>query len=224
MVQRSGRASQALTRLVLEAKGRACQVGLPGCTKAATTRDHIIPVAQGGTASLDNLRPACRPCNSKRGNRNRGQRIHIVMGPPAGGKSSYIREHAGPLDVVIDLDKIAGAIMAGDPDGHAYPDHIRHIAIGMRETAIARATRLRERVHVWVIHSVPTPDRVGEYRAHGWDLITCDPGRAEVLRRAAADARPSGAYGAIDRWYEQQSVPQAGEHSTELISAPSRAW
>lgn len=33
----------------------------------ATTADHYMPVQHGGTDDLDNLRPACWPCNhSKR--------------------------------------------------------------------------------------------------------------------------------------------------------------
>ena len=32
------------------------------------TRDHIIPKSLGGNNEVDNLRPACEPCNRKRGN------------------------------------------------------------------------------------------------------------------------------------------------------------
>jgi len=38
------------------------------CLKApATTLDHVIPLHRGGTNDWDNLRPACRSCNSRRG-------------------------------------------------------------------------------------------------------------------------------------------------------------
>lgn len=33
------------------------------------TRDHIIPKSLGGTDDNENLRPACSPCNAKRGNK-----------------------------------------------------------------------------------------------------------------------------------------------------------
>jgi 5-methylcytosine-specific restriction endonuclease McrA len=33
------------------------------CGDAATERDHIVPLARGGTHTLDNLVPACGPCN-----------------------------------------------------------------------------------------------------------------------------------------------------------------
>jgi hypothetical protein len=32
------------------------------------TRDHIVPVSLGGVDDVANLRPACAPCNSSRGN------------------------------------------------------------------------------------------------------------------------------------------------------------
>lgn len=31
------------------------------------TRDHIVPLIEGGTNSIDNIVPACRPCNARKG-------------------------------------------------------------------------------------------------------------------------------------------------------------
>ena len=41
------------------------------CGAPATEADHIIPVLHGGGHGLDNLAPACKKCNSTRGNRTR---------------------------------------------------------------------------------------------------------------------------------------------------------
>ena len=41
------------------------------CGQPATEADHIIPVLHGGGHNLDNLTPACKKCNSTRGNRTR---------------------------------------------------------------------------------------------------------------------------------------------------------
>ncbi|MFJ4974903.1 HNH endonuclease signature motif containing protein [Streptomyces coeruleorubidus] len=38
-------------------------------SRPATTADHIIPLSLGGSNESSNLRPACGPCNSSRGNR-----------------------------------------------------------------------------------------------------------------------------------------------------------
>lgn len=40
------------------------------CGAPATTIDHILPVTKGGTGELANLAPACRSCNSAKGNRS----------------------------------------------------------------------------------------------------------------------------------------------------------
>ncbi|WP_408056991.1 HNH endonuclease [Streptomyces changanensis] len=38
-------------------------------SRPATTADHIVPLSRGGTNDIENLRPACGPCNFSRGNR-----------------------------------------------------------------------------------------------------------------------------------------------------------
>lgn len=52
-----------ITKTVLDLMGTVCWV----CGRdIATTADHIKPRGQGGTDALDNLRPACVSCNSRR--------------------------------------------------------------------------------------------------------------------------------------------------------------
>ena len=215
--RRGGRASAELTRQCLEYYGRECWLQLPGCTRVATTKDHVIPYAAGGTDALDNLRPACQPCNSKRQDRKHGALVRIITGPPAAGKTTYVQEHAYPGDVVIDLDALAQALM---PPGTTSqpPQHIRHVAIGARKAAIARATRLKENVGIWIIHSLPTPDQLQEYKQMGWQVITIDPGE-QVIRQRIADAHNGTAHGIADRWYNHSQL----EHQN-AIAAPSRDW
>lgn len=44
-------------------KGKACCF----CGQPAQSVDHLIPKSQGGKNSLDNMIPACKPCNSAKG-------------------------------------------------------------------------------------------------------------------------------------------------------------
>lgn len=200
---RSGRASLAITRQVIAVYGDTCHLcGRPG----ATTRDHIIPYSHGGTDDLANLRPAHRSCNSRRGNKalnGHGMHIHVVIGPPAAGKTTYVAEHAkGIGDIVIDLDVIARALMPVmlDDRTHVYPKHTRHVAIGARAAAIDRATRLTTGTHLWIIHAIPSADDMDTYRMLRYDIITIDPGRPIVEARVRND-RPTWMHQGVAKWY-----------------------
>ena len=52
--------------LALERARYRCEIRIEGtCTYHATQADHIVPVIQGGTHALSNLRAACEPCHRK---------------------------------------------------------------------------------------------------------------------------------------------------------------
>lgn len=52
------------SRAVLLTQGRCCWI----CGERATTADHVVPRSKGGDDDPANLRPACRKCNTARGN------------------------------------------------------------------------------------------------------------------------------------------------------------
>ena len=41
----------------------------PRKLKSVITRDHIVPLARGGSNAVDNIQPLCYSCNSKKGHR-----------------------------------------------------------------------------------------------------------------------------------------------------------
>jgi predicted kinase len=204
MGSRGGRASQAMTALVLETYGHECHLRLKGCTRQATTKDHVIPYSHGGLDQLENYRPACKHCNSRRGNRvmnGYGASVVVLIGPPAAGKSTYLAEHAKPSDIQVDMDAIARALMPVPPDStHLYPEHVRHVAIKARAAAVHHATRLRERCTVWLIHAIPKPDDLADYKRMGWQVITIDPGR-DVVESRVRTMRPQIMQQQVARWY-----------------------
>lgn len=59
-----------------------CQIRLPGCTGAASQADHIIPVSEGGTHDVSNLRAACKSCHQKT-TAQQGRGYRRRPGPPA---------------------------------------------------------------------------------------------------------------------------------------------
>lgn len=60
----NGQAQTNRDRVLAKNGGRCVYCGDP-----ADTIDHVIPKSKGGTDDLDNLVPACRDCNSRKGNR-----------------------------------------------------------------------------------------------------------------------------------------------------------
>ncbi|MBS2540128.1 HNH endonuclease [Catenulispora sp. NF23] len=78
-------------KVIRNARGR-CEIGGPRCTGRATTADHIIPLAYGGTHDRRNLRAECLPCNCGRGRRTR--RIPEAEFTPALHDAPCIQCHA----------------------------------------------------------------------------------------------------------------------------------
>jgi hypothetical protein len=52
---------------VFERDGWRCWCCSTELDENTATVDHLIPVAAGGPDTFDNVRAACRPCNSRRG-------------------------------------------------------------------------------------------------------------------------------------------------------------
>ncbi|QRJ57471.1 AAA family ATPase [Corynebacterium macginleyi] len=65
--------------------------------------------------------------------------IIVVTGPPAAGKTTYIREHKQHGDVIIDYDEIANALAGHDADNHEHESHIKAITKAARQAAIDKA-------------------------------------------------------------------------------------
>ena len=59
---RAGTTSQwrQLRQAAFDTFGRACMI----CADRATEIDHIIELADGGSNTLDNLQPLCKPCHA----------------------------------------------------------------------------------------------------------------------------------------------------------------
>jgi hypothetical protein len=190
--------------LVVETYGAQCvHCHKPG----ADTVEHVHPRSRCGTDAIENLRPAHRQCNSKRGTRampGYGAQATVVMGPPRSGKSTWVREHAGRGDIVIDLDLLGAALTVGADDSAPLPGHVRHVAIGARAEAIRRAVHLREEVHVWIVHAMPTPGQRAEYIEAGIELVTIDPGQETIMARIAPNDR--AALTAAERWYAARAA------------------
>lgn len=133
--------------------------------------------------------------------------ITVVMGAPCSGKSTYVKEHAAPGDIVIDFDVLAQAL--GSPDPHDHPKPIRMVAIDMRRTAIMSAIQQHSAgATVWIVDINPG-ERMALYKRAGAEIVTMTADRDELRRRAQAE-RP-------ERWLEL-----IDEHLTKASAPPRR--
>lgn len=203
------RVPPAIAAVVIERWGNECWLDMPGCRHVSDTTDHIVPDRAGGPTIPANLRRACKHCNSLRQDRtlnHYGANIHAVIGPPGGGKTTYVDLHRGPGAVVLDFDGMCSALTSGIGTGHEPRQWVRDMATGMWYGAYRHAVRVTEPIDVWLVKTMPSTPRsprlLDEWISLDYDIIVCDPGKAEVMDRLEArggDVR--GERRAAAQWY-----------------------
>lgn len=152
--------------------------------------------------------------------------IHVVTGHVCSGKSTFVRDHAQPGDVVIDLDRIALALTTEGTQDHDYPHHVAQIAIAARYAAIDEAVR-RSRADgsfdVWLIHAYPEDRDWATYRRLGAAVYTmeADP---ETLRQRAAAGRPDRVRRLLEERLEEErkSVFLPGKEERKSVFFPGK--
>lgn len=210
------RVPPAVSAEVIARWGNACWLGLPGCTRIGDTSDHIVPDKLGGPTVPANLRRACRHCNSLRKERvlsGYGARYHAVIGPPCGGKSTYVDDHAAAGSIVIDFDRLGGSLVPGLTDPHLMGRHVRELATGAWYGAYRRCVSLIDPVDVWIVKTLPatprSPRLLDEWIALDYEIVVCDPGMRVVLDRHRDRGAGRGELQGVTQWY-RSGITQAG--------------
>lgn len=132
--------------------------------------------------------------------------VTVVTGPPAAGKTTHVRQHAQPGDVIIDYDHLANALSGQDEDNHDHPAHIQAVTKAARQAALDAAINTSARI--WLIHAMPSEKQQVNYSARGAEIITIDPGKEVVMRRIKAE-RPARMAKAAGKWYANQAKPKS---------------
>lgn len=137
--------------------------------------------------------------------------LTIVCGPPAAGKTTYVRARAAPGDVVVDLDEICLRLFGGPMYSwnHRMDRSYLGPALEERDRMLGDlACDQRERVAAWFVVGAPEHEERERWRALAPErmaMILTPP--AECKRRVRADERRADLWehfdAAIDDWWRR---------------------
>ena len=106
----------------------------------AQDTDHIKPFrskADQRRTDWDNLQALCRKChNTKTRYGGWVMDVTFVTGVSGSGKSTYVRDHSQPGDLVWDMDTIAGDLIDGMGRKADRPSDLLYVLYGMRQVII----------------------------------------------------------------------------------------
>ncbi|MET7779576.1 hypothetical protein ABZU94_29770 [Streptomyces mirabilis] len=142
----------------------------------------------------------------------------MVTGPPAAGKSSWIKAHAKADDIVIDLDLMALAMAGPGADHHAHGDVLMRVVHRARFAALNEAYQHLDKVDVYVIHTQPSAKARAKYKRLDARIVTIDPGRDIVMQRVKAMRQPEMER-VVTRWYNARRG-----QSHDAMPQASRRW
>lgn len=149
--------------------------------------------------------------------------LFLVTGPPAAGKTTWVKRNAQSGSITIDYDAIANSFKTDAP-GHEHPTHIRTVARSARRAAIDEAVRQSGERDVYIIHSMPSKTQLEKYKSLGASVVMVDPGRDVVAQRVSAD-RPEAMQRAVEQWYQTTKsmiLPAAEQDSIPKRDQPQR--
>lgn len=147
--------------------------------------------------------------------------IHVVVGPPCSGKSSYVQMHAVPGTPRFDYDAIASVVAGQDLD-HEKPPMVTEAVSIMRRALIGWLMDEEEDPtgDFWFIWSYPGQKAIERLAAAGAKFHLIDPGLDACIERAEKDKRPLGTIDRIKRWYENPPVLPGMEDDEEKEGQP----
>lgn len=132
--------------------------------------------------------------------------IHVVVGPPCSGKSTFVESTAPAGIPRFDFDAIA-SVVAGTDLNHEKPPAVLDTVLAMRRGLMGYLLDSETVIdELWLINANPSESTISRLAQAGAKFHLVDPGESECIARAERDGRPEGTVERIKQWYQSPPV------------------
>lgn len=128
--------------------------------------------------------------------------LHMVVGPPSAGKSTYVETMAPMSTPRFDFDRVVDTVGGGDISQDT-PQPVAEVVLAMRRGLLGWLfdPETVQDGDLWVINTNPSDNTVSKWVAAGGVFHVIDPGEDEVVARAVRQGRPDSVVESIRAWY-----------------------
>jgi predicted kinase len=147
-------------------------------------------------------------CFDENGDIVKKKNVFIVWGAPASGKTSYVKEHKGKHDIVIDLDYLISALSMYEGERKDLNEDAFPFALKVRELLYSIVEK-RELFfeNVWIVTMMPNKQKRIELQNRlKAELIHIDTDKEGCIARAKADIKrldKQRQYKIINKYFEE---------------------
>lgn len=131
--------------------------------------------------------------------------LFVVTGPPAAGKTTWVRERARQGDIVVDYDALVAALTPVTKQPFDAPMHLVDVAQAARNAAIHVGLNKTWHANVYIIESRPSAQNRERYEQLGARFVDIDPGYEVCIARARAERHPR-VQAVVDDWYRGNAL------------------
>jgi|GEM_PF-500706 len=169
--------------------------------------DHIVPSEDDweDRLNVDNLETLCQRCHNlktkrewikKHKGRDRAMKIHVVIGYPASGKSTYVARHMTSHDLVYDYDLLTSSLdgsmlnvlNTNDVEANSRTIHKHNIDVNdyvqiIYETILRKIKAEKTFNNVWLIMTKPDERLTTLLSSNDVDWLMLDTTKDECISR-----------------------------------------
>jgi len=169
--------------------------------------DHIVPSEDDweDRLNVDNLETLCQRCHNlktrrewikKNKGRDRAMKIHVVIGYPASGKSTYVARHMTSHDLVYDYDLLTSSldgsmlnvlrtndIEANDKAIHKHNIDVNDYVQMIYEMILRKIKSEKTFENVWLIMTKPDDRLTTLLASYDVDWLMLDTSKEECINR-----------------------------------------